>query len=221
MTLLIGTVSDEHVVITADGLSLVNPETGGGIPSNTFQKIFPVESLPMAFVHHGFNILGGNPVGRFIEGYTSAHATTLVSSTIKDIAEHFRSYAERDARNVLANQTNKGVVGFWIAGFDVGKGKPELFEICWPQKPAPCKHQPIVFGGCGKDFIERYQSQPLVPFRPDKIAEYSVSFARQYHQALYRQAELKQAKTGQTIFGGHQHQLVLTRAGWEWTRPPK
>jgi len=221
MTLLIGTVSDKHAVITADGLSRVDPMTGAGVGSDTFQKVFPITNFPIAFVHHGLNILGGKSIDEFIEGYTSAYATALVASSIKDIAEHLRSYAEQDAQNALAHPTNKGVVGFWIAGFGAGKGKPELYEICWPDKPAPCKHEGIVLGGDAKEFIELYLSQPLGPFRPDKVTKYSVSFIRQYHQALYKQAESKQAKTRQAIFGGHQHQLVLMKAGWEWTRLPK
>jgi hypothetical protein len=221
MTLLIGTVSDKHAVITADGLSRVNPVTGAGVGSDTFRKVFPVASLPIAFVHHGLNILGGKPIDEFIEGYISAHATALLASGIKDIAEHLRSYAEQNTQDALAHPTNKGVVGFWIAGFGAGKGKPELYEICWPDKPAPYKHEGIVLGGDAKEFIELYLSQPLGPFRPENIPKSSVSFILQYHQALYKQAESKQAKTGQTIFGGHQHQLVLKKTGWEWTRPPK
>jgi hypothetical protein len=221
MTLLIGTISDKHAVITADGLSRVNPITGAGMGSETFQKIFPVTNLSIAFVHHGFNILGGKPIGEYIEGYTSAHAPVFGGSSIEDIAEHLRSYAEKDAHNILANPTNKGVVGFWIVGFGARKEKPELYEICWPEKPAPFKHEPIVFGGDAKEFVELYLSQPLGPFRPVNITRSSVSFIRQYHQALYKQAESKQAKTGQTIFGGHQHQLILMKVKWEWTRPPR
>lgn len=115
MTLLIGTVSEKHAVITADGLSRLNQITGAEVGSDKFQKIFPVVSLPIAFIHHGLNILRGKPVDEFLEGYTSAHATALSASSIKDIAEHLRSYAEQDVQNALADPTNKGVVGFWIA----------------------------------------------------------------------------------------------------------
>ena len=158
MTLLIGTVSDKHAVITADGLSRVNPITGAGVGSDVFQKVFPVPSLPIAFVHHGLNILGGKPIDKFIEGYNLAHTTALAAFSIKDIAEHLRSHAEQTVQNALVDPTNKGVIGFWIVGFSAGKGKPELYEICWPEKPAPLKHEPIVFGGDGKDFIKFYVS---------------------------------------------------------------
>ena len=220
MTLLIGTLSDKHAVITADGLSRVNPTTGAGVGSDTFQKIFPVAGLAIAFVHHGLNVLGGKPVGQVIAGYTAAHGTALEAASIKDIAESLRSYTEQDAQNALADPTNKGVVGFWIAGFGARKGKPELYEICWPDNPAPCKHEGIVLGGDAQRFIEPYLWQPLGSFRPDRLSKYSVTFVRLYHQALYKQAESKQGKTGQVIFGGHQHQLLLEKTGWKWTKPP-
>jgi hypothetical protein len=191
MTLLIGTISDNHAVITADGLSRVNPTTGAGVGSDRFQKIFPIPCHTIAFVHHGFNILGGKPIGDFIGSYIEAQGMSLATAGVKDIAEDLRSYAEQAAQKVLADPTNTGVIGFWIAGFGVGKGKPELYEICWPKKPAPSKHEPIVFGGDAKDFIKFYLSQPLGPFRLENIAKSSVSFIRQYHQALYKQAEFK------------------------------
>jgi hypothetical protein len=74
--------------------------------SNTFQKIFPVKDLPIAFVHHGFNIFGDNPIGRFIEGYTSAYATTLLSLNVKLIFYSCKNNivllrVDRGALNVL------------------------------------------------------------------------------------------------------------------------
>jgi len=45
MTLLIGTISKSHIVITADGLSRVNPTSGVGIGSDAFQKVFPVPAV--------------------------------------------------------------------------------------------------------------------------------------------------------------------------------
>ena len=221
MTLLIGTISDKHAVITADGLSRVNPTTGAGLGLDTFQKVFPVPDLPVAFVHHGFNILGGNPVGEFISDYIEAQSRAIETSSIGEIAEDFRSYTDQSAQSVLANPTNTGVVGFWIVGFGLGKGKPELYEVCWPDKPTPCRHEGIVFGGDAKKFIMTYLSRPLGPFSPDRVRNYSEAFVRQFHQALYKQAEAKQTKAGQVVFGGHKHQLVLKKIGWKWTNPPK
>ena len=115
MTLLIGTISDKHVVITADGLSRVNPTTSAGVGSDRFQKIFPVADKEIAFAHHGLNILGGKRIGDFIRGYTEANGTALGIAGVKGIAEDLRAYAEQAAQKALADPTNTGVVGFWIS----------------------------------------------------------------------------------------------------------
>ena len=221
MTLLIGTISKSHIVITADGLSRVNPTTGAGIGSDAFEKVFPIPGIPVAFAHHGFNILMGKSIGEFIGDYISLHGTKISTASIKEIAEDLRSYAAQPAVTLLADPTNKGVVGFWIAGFSPGKGKSALYEVCWPDNSDPRKREIIVLGGDAKQFIRAYLDQPLGPFRPNSIWQYSVDFVRQYHQALYKKAKDKQDETGQNIFGGHQHQLVLEKSGWIWTKPPK
>ena len=220
MTLLIGTVSRSHIVITADGLSRVNPTSGAGIASDAFQKVFPIPGIPVAFAHHGFNILMGRSIGEFLEDYIRSR-DTIFAASIKGIAEDLRSYAAQPAESVLGDPTNKGVVGFWIAGFSPRKRKPELYEISWPDNPDPRRHETIVLGGDAKQFIEVYLDRPLGRFRPNSIWRSSVHLVRHYHQALYRKAKDKQDETGQHIFGGHQHQLVLKSSGWQWTRPPK
>jgi len=220
MTLLIGTISNKHLIITADGLSHVNPKTGAGVSSDTFPKVFPVPGAQIAFAHHGLNILEGKPVDEFIGGYIGAHGTVIATARLKDIAEDLRLYAEQAAQKAVAHPTNTGGVGFWIAGFGAGKGKPELYEIFWPDKPVPNEHKGIVFGGNGKEFIEYYLDNPLGSFHPNQVSQYSVDFVLLYHQALYKKAESKQNKDNKSVFGGRQQQLILERTGWKWTMPP-
>jgi hypothetical protein len=221
MTLLIGTVSKSHIVITADGLSLVNPTSGAGIPSDAFRKIYPVPGIPVAFAHHGFNILKDKPIREFIEDYLRHIGAIISTASVKGIAEDLRSYTAQAAESVLSDPTNKGVIGFWIAGFSPSKRNPELYEVCWPYSPDPRRLQTVVLGGDAKHFIEAYLDRPLGPFRRDRIGQSSVDVVRRYHQTLYNQAKDRQDETGQRMFGGHQHQLVLKKSRWEWTVPPK
>jgi hypothetical protein len=220
MTLLIGTISGKHAVLTADGLSLANPTTGAGVDSDKFQKIFPVASRTIAFVHHGLNILQGKPIGDFIGGYIEAWGTAVVSASIKDIAVELRSYAEQAAQKALEDPTNIGVVAFWIAGFGGHKAGAEFYEVCWPVSPNPTRHEGLVLGGDGEKFVHHFLSQPLGPFRPELIKQSSVNFARRYHKAIYSQAESRQEKAKQSVFGGRMHQLVVERKGWYWTLAP-
>lgn len=221
MTLLIGTMSKKHIVITTDGLSRVNPITGAGEASNSYQKVFPIQGLPVAFAHHGLNILAGKPVKNFIEDYITAYGTQISKVNIKEIAETLRCYASQHAEIAVNEPTNTGGVGFWIAGFGSGRQSPEWYEIFWPNAPTPRRLGSIVFGGDGQDFIQAYLNEPLGPFNPGNVGSYSLMFMEKYHQRLYEMAEAKQNKAGQVIFGGYQHQLVLKKTGWIWTKPPK
>ena len=216
MTLLIGTVSKSNVVLTADGLSRVNPNTGAGISTDSFQKIFPVTDAPVAILHHGLNILGGRNVSLFVDDFIKEFKG-LASASIEEIAAELRSFGEMSVQRALADPSNEGGVGFWVTGFGNRKARPELYEIFWPDSPDPKPHEGLVLGGDGKKFVKRFLSNPLGPFRPEKIRECLTTYARQYHQAIYRQAEAKQEKTGESIFGGKLHQLVVERKGWHWT----
>ena len=124
MTLLIGTVSKSNVVLTADGLSRLNPSTGAGISTESFQKIFPAMDTPVAILHHGFNILDGRDVGLFVDDFMKEFKDFALASIV-EIAEGLRSFAEMPAQRTLADPSNEGVVGFWVAGFGSRKGRPD------------------------------------------------------------------------------------------------
>lgn len=224
MTLLIGTISNNCAVLTADGLSKVNPTTGGGLASDNFTKIFPVPELPIAFTHHGFNIIDGKMAGEFINQYIVEHNEVIANSDILTIANDLRAYAQTVVSNVLQNSNNKGVIGFWIVGFGKNKQKPELYEICWPDKPTPCQHGPVVCGGDGQKFLKPLPELKQYPYY--RVPNFSTIFAVQYHRALYRYAEAEQKREieqkimKEVIFGGYSHQLSINNNGWTWEIPP-
>ena len=221
MTLLIGTISDKCAVITADGLSRANETTGQGLVSKNFRKIFPIPTLPIAFVHHGLNIIDNKTAGEFIDQYIAEHNKIIANSDILAIANDFRVYAQDAVSVVFRNPTNKGVIGFWIIGFGKNKQKPELYEICWPDKPNPCRLPgPVVLGGDGKRFLTPLPT--LKQFQYSRISKFSTIFAAQYHQALYRHAEAEQKRAleqnimEKVIFGGDRHQLSLDGREGNW-----
>ena len=221
MTLLIGTLSNNNVVITADGLSLVNSITGAGIGSDTFRKIFPIPGIPIVFAHHGLNVLDDKLVSQYIECFVSKCSSTLAAADVETIAQNLRLYGEAAAQKALADPTNLGVVGFWIAGFSPERKRPEFYEICWPYKPEPCKLDGVILGGDAQNFIAGFLSQPLGSFKPKAVRGYSTNLVTMYHQALYSQAEQKQAKLGGTMFGGRRHQVVIEKTGWRWSITPE
>ena len=226
MTLLIGTISEKCAVVTADGLSRTNPTTGQGLASDNFKKIFPVPALPIAFVHHGFNIIDNKTVGEFVDKYITEHNKIIANSDILGIANDFCVYAQAAVNVVFQNPTNQGVIGFWIIGFGKNKQELELYEICWPDKPNPYRlFGPVVLGGDGQRFLKPLPI--LKQFQYSRISKFSTIFAVQYHQTLYQRAEAEQKRAleqkivEKVIFGGHQHQLSLDKNGWKWERSPE
>jgi hypothetical protein len=69
MTLLIETMSKDHAMLTADGLSRPNCSTGAGINRDDLRKIFPLSNVPIAIAHHGINIIHGTEVGHLISEF--------------------------------------------------------------------------------------------------------------------------------------------------------
>ena len=220
MTLLIGTISKSNIVLTADGLSRANQITGAGVESDNFQKLFPSSELPIAIAHHGFNILSGQKVGEFLLPFVEDIDNKLTTTQVKEIADKLRNYAESAAMQILADKTNQGVIGFWVAGFEMGGVAPKLFEICWPDNANPVRHIGIILGGDAKRFIEIFLNKRLGQFRPSKLKGYSEAQTRKYHDTLYSQAMTEQNKVGAKIFGGKKHQLVITKFGSNWTIKP-
>lgn len=222
MTLLLGTISKTNIVITADGLSLANPTTGAGIQSNNFQKIFPVPMLTLAIAHHGYNILNNQPVGDFLRPFIGKSNTDFRALDIRDVATELLKFAEPAAQDIFANPANKKVVGFWVTGFSTSKERPCLYEICWPNKTNPTLHKPVVFAGCGRQFVDYH----IEEFRIDKskcgnIEQFSVEDAISYHSELYEEAKAKQMQSDKTLFGGHRHQPVIKKDYWQWIQPPQ
>jgi hypothetical protein len=222
VTLLIGTISNTNILITADGLSRANLTTGAGIKSNTFQKIFPLPSISVAIAHHGFNILDGHPVNEFLQQFMTNAEKDFTTFSVHEITIELHKFTDSAAKAILANPTDKGVIGFWVAGFSTEKLRPLLYEICWPNKHRPKLHEPIVFGGDGKKFVDHH----IEEFEKDKskceeVSRYSVEDALKFHSEIYEEAEEKQNELGQNIFGGHQHQLAIKKDGWRWIKPPQ
>ena len=80
MTLLIGTVSDGHVFLTADRRCVVE-ERGNVSRDDTFKKMFPVPGRPLALVHHGENV--------FLRDRTLIPLQELMESLFHDHADFF------------------------------------------------------------------------------------------------------------------------------------
>ncbi len=222
MTLLIGTVSNTNIVITADGLSRTHPVTGGGVQSTTFKKIFPLPRMPVAIAHHGYNILDSHPINEFLEKFIAQGEMDRTTPGVYEIALELQKFTDAAARAIFDSPTNTGVIGFWIAGLLNKTQAPVLYEICWPNQHDPKQHKIIVFGGDGQEFIGHHIAElERAPSKCREIENYTVDDALNLHRKLYAEAERKQNEERKNIFGGHQHQLIIQAGGWRWTKAPR
>jgi hypothetical protein len=228
VTLLIGTILNTNIIITADGLSLTHPADGGRIKSNTIQKIFPLTSMSVAIAHHGFNILDGSPVDEFLGKFMTTAGRDFTTLSVYQITVKLQEFTDPAAREILAVPKNKNVsgIGFWVAGFLTEKSEPVLYEIFWPNEPNPKKCGILTFGGNGRKFIEHHIDE----FKKDaskreQLRLYSVADALKFHNDLYQEAEEKQEaekkqQAGGNIFCGDKHQLLIKKDGCCWINKP-
>lgn len=224
MTLLIGTVSNEHIVLTSDRRCTVE-EPGGVLQSDDFQKTFPVAGRPLAIVHHGENVLLG-------EDGSKVSLSTYLNTTISQngvifnrpsIDSVIRLICERLEPTVVRTLMNRGkrLVGFWIAGFAKGKARPELHEVCWFKdgRREVAKHGNLVVGGDGKEHLPPSVRDRLDgSYNLDMIPKATVERARRYHNKLFEIALRKEPEPRR--FSDERDQLSIDKDGCHWIIPP-
>lgn len=158
MTLLIGTASDEHVLLTADRRCNIE-EYGTVLRIDTYQKIFPIPGKPLAIVHHGENVLldendKKTPLQEFLTTFIRDNADVFEQTSIASITKKLTDKLESTAQHTLRNR-GEMLIGFWIAGFAIGRAKPEIYETCWfknGQKELNQCHN-LVVGGDGQEHL--------------------------------------------------------------------
>jgi hypothetical protein len=224
MTLILGTLLNSYVILTADGRCIKESSSGDETIIDRYQKIFPIPNLPIAIVHHGQNVIKGRDVKEIVSDFINRHFDGIRKNSIYDITKLLIEFVDADAKTTLETLAKKSVIGFWVAGFGYLSSRPELYETVWPDTIEPQSRQGIIMGGNGQQFIHEYANQALGNFKPQGIEKRNIRYAYRYIDKLYKTAEDEQLRHSAHIFGGHRHQLVISKskreAKWEWTIPP-
>jgi hypothetical protein len=221
VTLILGARARDHVVLMADGLSLLTNDSGVTVNSKTLQKLFRSEKHPFAIAHHGENRLGSLPVSKVIgdddfqRELSKVWSDGLNQTTARVIRELDDSVAQR-----LKGSKNREKFGLWLAGLWPCTDIPEIVEIFWHQ------HTPnrvrveiktlgdLSIGGSGIKFIREYLQKPFdEKFSVKKIfsspAEYNMAFLK----TLYSEALKRQKAADENIFGGKAWMALITKDG--------
>ncbi len=216
MTLVIGSVLHDAIVITSDSRSTL-AERGVVIALNDrFQKIFPIPDHPLVIAHMGENRLAERPLHAFLAPFLQRLEPG--NHTILEIADQLRAFAHPFIRSRLRSLGDlPNGCNFWVAGFGAGPEEPRLVELFWQRRHDTLtteEHEyaplSIVTGGDGQKQITM-PSWRAVEHKP--IAEVRALHADLMHTALT-------APVTPNTVGGRPHEVVITREGWEWTQPP-
>jgi len=217
MTLLIGTLSKNLAVLTADGLCRKRAASGEVVYLENHRKLWALPDRPIAFAHHGQNVIAGLDVWQFVEGHIARHTDEIANCSVGEIADLFIKWFDVEARTTLQHIEGDSVIGFWVVGFGDSRREPELHEILWPN-PTSTRRENLTIGGTAQCLLKSAIRRPMGSFRLERLPSAKEKYALAYHNWLYRIAEQKQRKEDLRLFGGHKHQLVILRSGWHWEK---
>jgi len=223
MTLILGNYSKSHLVLAADGFC-------GGYAKTAYdhQKIYPISGNPIAICHHGQNQLNWD--GR-IDVTESEVLGAVVESiraqiprlSIPDLANLLHAHLNDAVRDTLRNLTTPDGVGFWVAGFGHRQRHPQIWEVFWPaggQAAVEIKAlDDIAAGGSAHKLIWHRYGVEGGDLRPTNLRSKPLPKLLGLQARVY-EAAVKEQGSGPVTFGGHQHQLIVSRTACRWKQPP-
>lgn len=231
MTLLLGARGRSHILVTADGQGVVGTGSNAAVADTGLQKVFPADYRPFAVAHHGQNIIDGQPVRSLIPTFLLDNRAEFAGCTIRHICARFISDFDDAVTKTLLTIPDSEQFAIWLAAIEPEVSRPSIYEICWRKEEFVDNGSDIVmlvtrlgdsvFGGDAKEFILEYLKEPIdqelshqhVYFRPLK-------YSNAFHDELYSLALKRQTEKQEHRFGGHKHQLAITREGCKWVIAP-
>lgn len=229
MTLLLGALNPNHLVLAADGLCRkTDPKKGRWFVADV-QKVYPFAGLPLAIAHHGQNVICGRSVGEIARDFQADAGKRLRFMQVKDIAAALKSYLHQAAAQEVTSQRNTDpacVIGFWIARCTPGVGA-SMCELIWDPQPRIvvfyCGCSRWVWAGYGMGIAEKIwqTSEGKYSLRPSTSLREARRLIRQFYDQAEQDAVTQAGRADcEPLFGGHYHQLTITSDGCTWDVPP-
>lgn len=216
MTLIVTSLRDDDLLVTADGRSrtMFDGRVTGMI--DNYQKIFPLPGQPLAIFQHGENWLAGQPVQTFLAPLIARWVTG--DRTIEAIAEELRLYADPHVRLRLDELgVNAAGCGLCVVGFDRsgvcdrggvfndglqrgsnGYSGPKMIELYWQPERSRDSHKLNAVEGGSTCEQRQWRATSVVPSGDGQrliasvdwrqIADRSINDVRPYHRSLFEQA---------------------------------
>lgn len=227
MTLLLAARARTHILLTADGRCSATSRGIRTRTSDTLQKIFPLDNRSVALVHHGENILNGQPISEVLATLYCEHGSVLCTANTRQVSLLIAHTLDGVVSATLTRIEDSKNCGFWVCGVEDAPHKPQMYEVIW-HKESPTEitlrivpHGHLLMGGEASQFIKKFLEQPVDDrLSWERLFEGDLEYSLELHDELYRRAGDAQKDGGIDVFGGHKHQLAITLAGCQWIVPP-
>jgi len=236
MTLLLGALTSEAVVLSADGIEFLHAP---GVPKFpgllNRQKLFHLEDHRIALGIHGQNRLisrGGSLDSQWLliealpkrmqeldhDGTVVGFCHSLFNCLMPDVLFTFETLARAGLRTAP--------LGILVIGFDGTRKQPQCYEAWWPLlngggQPQVIEHPKnrqipaVMHSGDGA----RYAKDAISHggrYSVDRLKKTSPTETQQYLRNLYKRAESLQLPDG-IEFGGNYHEITVTPKDVKWS----
>ncbi len=236
MTLLLGALTSEAIVLGADGIEFRHAP---GAPKRqdllNRQKLFHLNDRPIAIGIHGQNRLisrGGSINSQWlaIEILPKLVQEIDHDGTVAQFCHHVFERLTADVLFTFGTLARGGIsaapMGILVVGFDQTRNRPECYEAWWPlpnghEQPHVIEHPrdrripAVMHSGDGA----AYATTAITHggrYSVDRLKKSAANETQQYVRSLYKKAESLQPRD-QIEFGGDYHEITVTYDGAKWS----
>lgn len=227
MTLLIGTLARNHVVLSADGRSVRRTNTTTLVTRDDLPKVFPFSRTPLAIAHHGENELNGCKVHEIINGIIRGIELTPEQMGPRAMTGAIISFFDPLITKTLLTKRLADKCAFWIFGFHPDEQFPSGYEVAWHRANqtdltlSMRSFGDVCLGGDGSKHVIEFLTQPMSQeFSYAAVFNKPIDYSLAFHDQLFKIAVERRDVANDTRFGGHHHVLKITRDGCAWAKPP-
>jgi len=236
MTLLLGALTSDAVVLGADGIEFRHaPGVSKRRDLLDRQKLFSLDDHPIAVGIHGQNRLvsqGGSINSQWlaIDALPSLVRKIDHDGTVDVLCRNVFDRLMSDVCFTFETLTRAGILaaplGILVVGFDHKRNTPRCYEAWWPlpngpEQPRVIEHPrdrripAVMHSGDGARYAKTALSHGG-RYSVDRLKKTSLNETQQYVRTLYKKAEMLQPREG-IEFGGDYHEITVTPDRAEWT----
>lgn len=241
MTLILAIAKKEYIVVAADGYEFTQDAGEPRILSlSNRQKIFPLLGRNIVLAIHGQNRITSagkgldsqRLVGDILDGLSSELSTI---QSVEGIAQRINDLLTPDVthtfRLLQSDNNHHSSLGVCVYGFDSDDSRSKAFESYWPMitdqdsTPYVIRHIQekddvrFIYSGSGKRYAESIANNRAMRLHPDYLRKAPISKAQKHIRKLYKDSFQMQPKSNPE-FGGHYHEVTITKGQTRWTVLP-